>query len=152
MFRGSSTQLYVPAFAQKDFHYIIHTGLPTQGTSTEDLSNTTLEYTIPLSNNTTSTQEAMHNNYHLYTQRDVHLAKTRSTSHQRDKAQSQHSNNHLYTQRDTNQTKLLHNHLYTRGITQSKENVITFGDHKDHKQLFPTKTRSYRQDDIIVQV
>ena len=30
--------LYVPAFRQKDFHYIVHTGLPTQGTSTEDLS------------------------------------------------------------------------------------------------------------------
>jgi len=29
--------LYVPAFMQKDFHYIVHTGLPTQGTSTEDL-------------------------------------------------------------------------------------------------------------------
>ena len=27
----------VPAFTQKDFHYIVHTGLPTQGTSTEDL-------------------------------------------------------------------------------------------------------------------
>ena len=27
MFRGSSTQLYVPAFTQKDFHYIVHTGL-----------------------------------------------------------------------------------------------------------------------------
>jgi len=32
--------LYVPAFTQKDFHYIVHTGLPTQGTSTEDLGNT----------------------------------------------------------------------------------------------------------------
>jgi len=29
--------LYVPAFTQKDFHYNVHTGLPTQGTSTEDL-------------------------------------------------------------------------------------------------------------------
>ena len=42
--------LYVPAFTQKDFHYIVHTGLPTQGTSAEDLGNTTLEYTTPLSN------------------------------------------------------------------------------------------------------
>ena len=42
---------YVPAFTQKDFHYIVHTGLPTQATSTEDLGNTTLEYTTPLSNN-----------------------------------------------------------------------------------------------------
>ena len=29
--------LYVPAFTQKDFHYNVHTGLPTQGTFTEDL-------------------------------------------------------------------------------------------------------------------
>ena len=94
--------LYVPAFTQKDFHYIVHTGLPTQGTSTEDLGNTNREYTTPLSNNTTSTQEVRHNNYHLYTQRDGHLAKQQSTSHQRDKAQSQYSNNHLFTKRDNN--------------------------------------------------
>ena len=43
--------LYVPAFTQKDFHYNIHTGLPTQGTSTKDLGNTNLEYTTLLSNN-----------------------------------------------------------------------------------------------------
>ena len=43
--------LYIPAFTQKDFHYIVHTGLPTQGTSTEDLGNTNLEYTTSLSNN-----------------------------------------------------------------------------------------------------
>ena len=59
--------LYVPAFTQKDFHYIVHTGLLTQGTSTEDLGNKTLEYTTPLSTNTTSTQEVRRNNYHLYT-------------------------------------------------------------------------------------
>ena len=51
MFRGSSTQLYVPAFTQKDFYYSVHTGLPTQGTFTEDLGNTNLEYTTPLLNN-----------------------------------------------------------------------------------------------------
>ena len=43
--------LYVPAFTQKDFHYIVHAGLPTQGSSTEDLGNTNLEYTTPLSTN-----------------------------------------------------------------------------------------------------
>ena len=43
--------LYVPVFIQKDFHYIVHTGLPTQGTSTENLGNITLEYTTPLSTN-----------------------------------------------------------------------------------------------------
>ena len=59
--------LYVPAFTQKDFHYIAHTGLRTQGTSTKDLGNTTLEYTTPLSTDTTSTQETRHNNYYLYT-------------------------------------------------------------------------------------
>ena len=37
MFRGSSTQLYVPTFTKKDFHYSVNTGLPTQGASTEDL-------------------------------------------------------------------------------------------------------------------
>ena len=44
-------QLYVPACTQKDLHYIVHTGLPTQGTSIEDLGNTILEYTTPLSTN-----------------------------------------------------------------------------------------------------
>ena len=43
--------LYVPAFTQNDFYYIVHTGLSTQGSSTEDLGNTTLEYTTPLLNN-----------------------------------------------------------------------------------------------------
>ena len=55
-----------PAFTQKDFHYIIHTGLPTQGTSTEDLGkynlgvhNSSLKYNLSL--------EARHNTNHLYT-------------------------------------------------------------------------------------
>jgi len=59
--------LYVPTFTQKDFRYIVHTGLPIQETSTEDLGNTNQEYTTPLSTNTTSTQEARHNTNHLYT-------------------------------------------------------------------------------------
>ena len=60
--------LYVPAFTQKDFHYNVHTGLPIQGTSTEDLGNTNLEHTTPLSNN----------NNDLYT-RGKALSHTRST-------------------------------------------------------------------------
>ena len=56
MFRGSSTQLYIPAFTEKNFHYSVHTGLPTQGTSTEDLGNSNWEYITSFSNNTTSTQ------------------------------------------------------------------------------------------------
>ena len=43
--------LYVPAFTQKDFYYNAHTGLPTQGPPTEDLGNSTFEYTTPLLNN-----------------------------------------------------------------------------------------------------
>jgi len=59
--------LYIPAFTQKDFYYIVHTELLIQETSTEDLGNITLEYITSFSTNTTSTQEARHNNYHLYT-------------------------------------------------------------------------------------
>ena len=60
---------YVPAFTQKDFHYI-HTGPPTQGTSTEKFANTNLGV---------HKSSLQHN--HLYT---------------RGKAQSQNNNN-LYT-------------------------------------------------------
>jgi len=61
MFRGSSTQLYVPAFTQKDFHYLVHTELPTQGTSTEDLGKYNREYTTPLSTKYNLSLEARHN-------------------------------------------------------------------------------------------
>ena len=60
--------LYVPAFTQKNFYYIVHTGLPTLRTSTEDLGNTKLEYTTPLSNNNSP-----------YTRGKI-LSHTRSTS------------------------------------------------------------------------
>ena len=59
--------LYVSAFTQKDFHYIVHTGLPTQGTSIEDLGNTTSSTQLLSLTNITSTQEARHNNNYLYT-------------------------------------------------------------------------------------
>ena len=51
--------LYVPAFTQKDFHYV-HTEPPIKGTSTEEFAIINLEYTTPLSNTTTSTQEIRH--------------------------------------------------------------------------------------------
>ena len=81
--------LYVPTFTEKDFHYIVHIGLPTQGTSTEDLDNTNQEYTTPLSNK--------HNLYisgKAQQQSPLHLegwtlSQTTITSHQRDKALSQ---------------------------------------------------------------
>ena len=49
--------LYVPALTQKDFHYNVHIGLPTQGTSTEDLGNTTLE----VHNSSLKQQQPLHN-------------------------------------------------------------------------------------------
>ena len=67
MFRGSNTQLYVPAFTRKDFHYIVYTGLPTQGTSTEDLVVQTWSTQLLSQLTTTSTLEVRHNNNHLYT-------------------------------------------------------------------------------------
>ena len=52
----SQTQRYVSRFEHpalrprlhtEGFLLFVHTGLPTQGTSTEDLGNTILEYTTP---------------------------------------------------------------------------------------------------------
>ena len=67
MLRGSSTQLYVPAFTQKDFHYIVHTGLPTQGTSTEDLGKYNLGVHNSSLNKYNLSLEARHKTNHLYT-------------------------------------------------------------------------------------
>ena len=57
--------LYVPAFTQKDFHYIVHRGLFTQGTSTEDLGKYNRSTQLLSPTNTTSTIEVRHNNNHL---------------------------------------------------------------------------------------
>ena len=54
-FEVRATALH-PRLHTEGFHYLVHTGLPTQGTSTEDLGNYNREYTNPLSiTNTTST-------------------------------------------------------------------------------------------------
>ena len=136
--------LYVPAFTQKDFHYLVHTGLPTQGTSTEDLGqiqpgvhNSSLKYNLSL--------EVRHKINHLYTQRDRHKAtkttitshlrdsNTISTSHQRDRAQIHHSNNQP---------------LHKRDIT-NKEG-LQLGDHKDHKPIsFSLNKDPNKQVDMI---
>ena len=47
---------HVPAFTQKDFHYNVHTGLPTQRTYTEDLG----KYNLRVHNSSL-------NKYNLYT-------------------------------------------------------------------------------------
>ena len=79
-----------PRLHTEGFPLYVHTGLPTQGISTEDLTNTTRSTQLLSPTNTTSTQEARHNNNHLtleeygtkpnnnhlYTQRDRHKAKT----------------------------------------------------------------------------
>ena len=66
---------------------------------------TNLEYTTPLSNTTTSTQETRHK------------AKTQSPLHKRDKGtKSKLNNNHLHTRGIGTKSKLNHNHLHTRGI------------------------------------
>ena len=56
LFRGSSTQLYIPAFTQKDFE---STSLSTQDSHTGNhhrgfWGNNNREYTTPLFTNTTS--------------------------------------------------------------------------------------------------
>ena len=66
-------------------------GPPTKGTSIEEFAITNLEYTTPLSNTTTSTQEARHKaKTQLPLHKRVgHIAKLQSPLHKRDKAQSQ---------------------------------------------------------------
>ena len=72
----AQTQRYVSRFEHPALRPRLHTeGFPLNrphrashtGNSTEDSGNTNREYTTPLSNNTTSTQEAKHNTNLLYT-------------------------------------------------------------------------------------
>ena len=99
---------------------------------------------------TTSTLEARHNNNHLYTQRDGHLAKQQSphTRGIRRKAKQQpQSPLHLEGYQQTQ----LHNLLYTqreRHKAKAKERVTTLGGLNKPRTNFLTKTRSYRQDSI----
>ena len=55
-----------PRLNTKDFHYIVHTGLPTQGTSTEDLGKYNLGVHNSL-NKYNLSLEVRHNTNHLYT-------------------------------------------------------------------------------------
>ena len=63
LFRDSSTQLYVPAFTQKDFQSTnLPHRTPTQGTSTEDLEQyKNQEYTTLLSTEYNLSLEGYHN-------------------------------------------------------------------------------------------
>ena len=102
----------------------------------------------------TGSTQLLSQQYNLYTRgkaqhkSPLHLegwafSQTRSTSHQRDKAQSQQHHNHLYTQRDT--TTQLHNLLYTqreRHKAKVKEKVTTLCGLNKPQTNFLTKTRS----------
>ena len=156
----SSTQLYVPAFTE-DFHQLVHTRLPTQGTSTEDLGNTNREYTT-LSNKYNLSLEARHNTNYLYTQRDRHLAKQQInlslegfdskptlitiTSHLRD---SNSTSTITSLQRDANTTSTITSHQRDINTITSHQRDITkygrfttLGGINNHKLIFLTKIRS----------
>ena len=97
---------------------------PIKGTSTEEFAITNLEYITPLSNTTTSTQEARHK---AKTQpqsplhkRDRHKAKTQSPLYKEGQG-TMPKLNHLYTKRDKAQS-------------QSKEEIINLVITIDHKQ------------------
>jgi len=122
--------LYIPAFTQKNFHYV-HTGPPTKGTSTEEFAITNLEYTTPLSNTTTSTQEARHKakTHSPPRKRDGQKAKPQSPLHKR-WAQSQTTITSTQEGQGTKPNRN-HDHLYTRGIrhkAKAKER-LQLGDH-----------------------
>ena len=142
-----------PHLHTERFSLFVHTGLPTQGTSTEDLGNTKQEYTTPLSNK-----------HNLYTrgkaqqQLPLHLkgqalSQTTITSHQRDKDQSQHHHNHLYTQRDTTTTSTITSHQ--RDTNKYKEGYNTWWYQQPQTNFltnFLTKLDPNRQDRQIAQV
>ena len=134
MFRGSSTQLYVPAFTQKDFHYIVHTGLPTQGTSLRIWANTTSSTPLlsqqiqPLTRGKAQqTQSPLH-------LEGCHLAKQISTSHLRDKAQSYNSTSSL----SGNTTFTITSHQRDLNTITSHQRDITKNGRLQH--LVVTKT------------
>ena len=89
---------------------------------------------------TTSILEVRHNNNHLYTQRDGHLAKQQSphTRGIRLKAKQQpQSPLHLEGYQHN-----LYNHLYTRGITTTTKKNTTLGGLNKPQSNFLTKTRA----------
>ena len=91
--------LYVPAFTQKDFHYV-HTGSSTKRPSPRNYNSTLGVHYSSLKYNHLYTRgidtKLSHN--HLYTRGIRNKAKTQSPLHMRDKAQSQISNTITSTQ------------------------------------------------------
>ena len=123
--------LYAPAFTQKDFHYV-NTGPPTKRISTEEFTITNSEYTTPLSNTITFTQEARHK------------AKTQSPLHKRDRHKAKPQS--PLHKRDKHKAKSQPHHPYTRGIgtKQKQRKDYNLDDHNRSQIIFLTKTRSYK--------
>ena len=80
--------LYVPAFTQKDFHYV-HTGPSTKGPSPRNYNSTLEVHYFSLNNNHLYTRGigTKSNHNHLYTRGIRHKGKTQSPLHKRDKTQ-----------------------------------------------------------------
>ena len=128
MFRGSSTQLYVPAFTQKDFQSTCPHRTPTQGTSTEDLGQyNNWEYTTPLFTNTTSTLRGQAQSHHKSI-----------TSQLEGWAQSQQPIN-LSLEGQGTKPPLQNQPLHKRDNT--KQDDLQLSDQKTTNQIFSTKTR-----------
>ena len=119
--------LYVPAFTQKDFHYV-HIGPSIKGPSTRNYNFTLGVHYSSLKHDYLYTRgistKPKHN--HLYTRGIRHKAKAQSQSplHKRDRHKSKVRKS--YKLGDHNKPQ------------------ITLGDHNRPQIIFFTKTRSYR--------
>ena len=107
-----------PRLHTEGFSLYVHTRPPPKGTSIEEFAIIKLEYTTPLSNTTTSNQEARHKakTQSPLHKRHRHKAKLQSPLHKRDKGIKLNLN---------------HNHLHTRGIATNPKQRRDYklGDH-----------------------
>ena len=78
--------LYVPAFTQKDFHYV-HTGPSTKGPSSRNYNSALGVYYFSIKHDHLYTRGrgTKPNHNHLYTRRTSHKVKTQSPLHERDR-------------------------------------------------------------------
>ena len=120
--------LYVPAFTQKDFHYV-HTGPPQREPPQTNLQLQTWSMQL-----LSPTQPPL--------QKRRHKTKTQSSLHKRDKAQSQTTTSIISTLRGI-LTQPLQSPLHKRDNNKEKK-VTTLGGLTKPQTNFPTKIRSYR--------
>ena len=104
VFRGSSTQLYIPVFTEKDSNPLTcPPRTPTEGTSTEDFGQ--IQLGVPNSS---------------LNQYNLHRGNTITTSHKRGRPLSKQPQIHL-TKRDTNPNSISHQREHTTISTFTKE-------------------------------